>query len=202
MQGLTAEEKEKPKAPQTPIIDEQKLIKTIPSTIRAINETTTTQSSQTIDIPTAGIVQQQQQLTQVHTQQQQQPQPIHLHAAQQIQHIQVQHQPQQQQQISSVHLQQAQPTHHHQQQQQQQQLSSNVVSTATAANTAVLSSSKKRKITFSDDDDNIYTTETVDYAVKDDTGIVKSKLEQVKQIMLNKIFVSFSYRNDFPSRYR
>ncbi|XP_073833275.1 uncharacterized protein isoform X2 [Musca autumnalis] len=48
VQGLTSEEKEKPKPP-TPVLDDQKLMKSIPSTIRAVNDATA--ATQTIDIP-------------------------------------------------------------------------------------------------------------------------------------------------------
>lgn len=74
VQGLTSEEKEKKEAPRT--INEEQIIKTIPSTIRAVTENVT-QSSQTIEIP-AIITQhtaqqtQQQHATQQTTQQQQQ----------------------------------------------------------------------------------------------------------------------------------
>lgn len=163
VQGLTAEEKEKPKLPPTPIIDEQKLIKTIPSTIRAVNDVTTaTQTTpQTIEIPTATILQQ--------TQPQQHTATQHHHVQTQIQHIQVQHQSQPHVQTQ---VQQQQTTHqlqHHQQQQLQQTHLGALPSTNTI---------KKRKMTFSDDDDNIYTTEGVDYGVKDDSSIVKSKKEK------------------------
>ncbi|XP_034490946.1 protein bric-a-brac 1 isoform X2 [Drosophila innubila] len=215
VQGLTAEEKEKPQLPVAPLISEHKLIKTIPSTIRAVNEqqqhhhqqqqqqqhhqqqqqqqqvavATVGQAqsaTQTIEIPTATLLQatatqvqtqvaavaaaqlQVQQSQHQHQQQQQQQQHHHVQSTQ-IQHIQVQAAPPQQQQQQQ---QQQQP----QQQQQQQQVAAqaqhltitNTVSLPTANNV------KKRKITFSDDDDNIYTTETVDYAVKDEQTIVKT----------------------------
>ncbi|XP_004527403.1 modifier of mdg4 isoform X2 [Ceratitis capitata] len=161
VQGLTAEEKEKPKLPPTPIIDEQKLIKTIPSTIRAVNDVTTaTQTTpQTIEIPTATILQQTQPQQQQHTATQ------HHHVQTQIQHIQVQHQPQ-------THVQtqvQQQQTTTHQLQHQHQQIQQTHLGTLPSTNTI-----KKRKMTFSDDDDNIYTTEGVDYGVKDDSTIVKT----------------------------
>ncbi|XP_011179932.1 modifier of mdg4 isoform X2 [Zeugodacus cucurbitae] len=166
VQGLTAEEKEKPKLPPTPIIDEQKLIKTIPSTIRAVNDVTTaTQTTpQTIEIPTATILQQTQPQQQQHTATQ------HHHVQTQIQHIQVQHQPQTHVQTVQTQVQQQQTTTHQlQHHQQQQQLQQTHLSALPSSNTI-----KKRKMTFSDDDDNIYTTEGVDYGVKDDSSIVKT----------------------------
>ncbi|XP_073847081.1 uncharacterized protein [Musca autumnalis] len=45
---VQSEEKEKPKPP-TPVLDDQKLMKSIPSTIRAVNDATA--ATQTIDIP-------------------------------------------------------------------------------------------------------------------------------------------------------
>lgn len=166
VQGLTAEEKEKPKLPPTPIIDEQKLIKTIPSTIRAVNDVTTaTQTTpQTIEIPTATILQQTQPQQQQHTATQ------HHHVQTQIQHIQVQHQPQPHVQTVQTQVQQQQTTTHQLQHHQQQQLQQTHLGALPSTNTI-----KKRKMTFSDDDDNIYTTEGVDYGVKDDSSIVKSK---------------------------
>ncbi|XP_017476023.1 PREDICTED: modifier of mdg4 isoform X2 [Rhagoletis zephyria] len=161
VQGLTSEEKEKPKLPPTPIIDEQKLIKTIPSTIRAVNDvaTSTQTTPQTIEISTANILQQPQSQQQQHTTTQ------HHHVQTQIQHIQVQHQPQ-----SHVQTQVQQQTATHQlQHHQHQQLQQTHLGTLPSTNTI-----KKRKMTFSDDDDNIYTTEGVDYGVKDDSTIVKS----------------------------
>ncbi|XP_039960528.1 modifier of mdg4 isoform X2 [Bactrocera neohumeralis] len=165
VQGLTAEEKEKPKLPPTPIIDEQKLIKTIPSTIRAVNDVTTaTQTTpQTIEIPTATILQQTQPQQQHHTATQ------HHHVQTQIQHIQVQHQPQPHVQTVQTQVQQQQTTTHQLQHHQQQQLQQTHLGALPSTNTI-----KKRKMTFSDDDDNIYTTEGVDYGVKDDSSIVKT----------------------------
>lgn len=197
VQGLTAEEKEKPKPP-TPIIEEHKLMKSIPSTIRAVNDTTATQ---TIDIPLlhTTTTTQQIQLSQLQNQTQttsvpqQQQHPQQHHVQTQIQHIQVhqnispatttQHQVsaasahhtphQQHQQIQVQHQ-----VHHTAQQQQSSQAQQVQVTTQPAqlsANIVTLpaatsNSLKKRKITFSDDDDNIYTTETVD-----EQTIVKSK---------------------------
>ncbi|TMW54283.1 hypothetical protein DOY81_000638 [Sarcophaga bullata] len=186
VQGLTAEEKEKPKPP-TPIIEEHKLMKSIPSTIRAVNDTTATQ---TIDIPLlhTTTTTQQIQIPQLQTQTQSGsvPQQQQHHVQTQIQHIQVhqntspatttQHQVttaathhtqhQQHQQIQVQHQVQHHTTQQQQSSQPQQvqvttqptQLSANIV-TLPAATT---NSMKKRKITFSDDDDNIYTTEAVD----------------------------------------
>jgi len=70
VQGLTAEEKEKPQIPVAPLISEHKLIKTIPSTIRAVNEEQQQQqqqqvsnvaqaqtATQTIEIPAATLLQ-------------------------------------------------------------------------------------------------------------------------------------------------
>ncbi|XP_017048236.1 modifier of mdg4 isoform X2 [Drosophila ficusphila] len=191
VQGLTAEEKEKPQLPVAPLISEHKLIKTIPSTIRAVNEQQQQQqqvanvpqaqsATQTIEIPTATLLQAttasqvQSQVVaaaaaaaqQLQVQQQQQQQHHHHHGqTTQIQHIQVQSAPppqQQQQQQSQQQQQQTTPV-------QTQHLT---ITNAVALPTA--SSVKKRKITFSDDDDNIYTTETVDYAVKDEQTIVKT----------------------------
>ncbi|XP_067641817.1 modifier of mdg4 isoform X2 [Eurosta solidaginis] len=167
VQGLTAEEKEKPKLPPSPIIDEQKLIKTIPSTIRAVNDVTTSTQTipQTIDIPTANILQQSQ------TQQQQHNTTTTQH--QHVQHIQLQQPQTHVQAVQTVQTQGQQQQHsttsHHLQHQQQQQLQQTHLTTLPSTNTM-----KKRKITFSDDDDNIYTTEGVDYGVKDDSTIVKT----------------------------
>ncbi|XP_068139690.1 modifier of mdg4 isoform X2 [Drosophila tropicalis] len=211
VQGLTAEEKEKPQLPVAPLISEHKLIKTIPSTIRAVNEQQLQQqqqqhhqqqqqqqqqqvngaSTQTIEIPTATLLQataasqvQTQvaaaQLQQVQQTQQQQQQQHHHHHVQntQIQHIQVQSappQPQQQQQQPPQQQQQQQTQT--QQQQQQQATTQHQTQHLTITNAVTLptaSSVKKRKITFSDDDDNTYTTETVDYVVKDEQTIVKT----------------------------
>lgn len=206
VQGLTSEEKEKPKPP-APIIEDNKLIKTIPSTIRAVNDNATaTQAATqtTLEIPTANLLQataQQLQVSQQLHQHQQQPQSQsqsqHQHHVQtQIQHIQVQQQHQQPQhnpttgqqvhhQVTTVQqgqhqtLQLQQVTHHSTQQPTQQvqvntqpQLSTAGIVTLPATHQNTL---KKRKITFSDDDDNIYTAETVDYGVKDEQTIVKSK---------------------------
>ncbi|XP_030380942.1 modifier of mdg4 [Scaptodrosophila lebanonensis] len=201
VQGLTAEEKEKPQLPVVPLISEHKLIKTIPSTIRAVSEhqqvgvagvAQTQTATQTIEIPTATLLhttaatqvattaqlqvqqpqQQQQQQQQVAQQQQQQQQQQHHHVqTTQIQHIQVQAAPQQQQQQVTQQQQQQQ-----QQQPQQQQQSAGQPQHLTITNAVTLPAAntvKKRKITFSDDDDNIYTTETVDY-VKEEPTIVKA----------------------------
>ncbi|KAM7349161.1 uncharacterized protein ACRADG_008209 isoform 2-T3 [Cochliomyia hominivorax] len=187
VQGLTAEEKEKPKPPAV-LIEEQKLMKSIPSTIRAVNDATT--ATQTIDIPLLHTTSTTQQIqipqlqTQTQTQsvpqqqQQHQQQQHHQHHVQtQIQHIQV-HQntsPATTHQVGTVaghphHSQQLQVHHQVQQQQQSsqtQQVQVNTQQTQLSANIVTLptttgNSMKKRKITFSDDDDNIYTTETVD----------------------------------------
>lgn len=172
VQGLTAEEKEKPKPP-TPLIEEQKLMKSIPSTIRAVNDATT--ATQTIDIPLLHATTTQQiQIPQLQTQTQtttvpqQQQQQQHHHVQTQIQHIQVH---QNTSPTTHHHTQQLQVQHQVQQQQQQtsqtQQVQVNTQPTQLSANIVTLpattgNSMKKRKITFSDDDDNIYTTETVD----------------------------------------
>ncbi|KNC28653.1 Broad-complex core protein isoforms 1/2/3/4/5 [Lucilia cuprina] len=181
VQGLTAEEKEKPKPP-APLIEEQKLMKSIPSTIRAVNDATT--ATQTIDIPLLHTTTQQIQIPQLQTQTQtttvpQQQQQQHHHVQTQIQHIQV-HQntsPATTHQVTTVtgHQQQLQVQHqvqqqqhqHHQQSSQTQQVQVTTQPTQLSANIVTLpattgNSMKKRKITFSDDDDNIYTTETVD----------------------------------------
>lgn len=74
VQGLTSEDKEKKEVPRT--LTEEQIIKTIPSTIRAVTENVT-QSSQTIEIPaiitqhTTQQTQQQQHAQQQTTQQQQ-----------------------------------------------------------------------------------------------------------------------------------
>ncbi|XP_065366220.1 modifier of mdg4 isoform X1 [Calliphora vicina] len=180
VQGLTAEEKEKPKPP-VPLIEEQKLMKSIPSTIRAVNDATT--ATQTIDIPLLHTTNTQQiQIPQLQTQTQTtsvpQQQQQHHHVQTQIQHIQVhqntspttthqvntvQHHSQHQQQLQVQH----QVQHQQQQSSQTQQVQVNTQPTQLSANIVTLpattgNSMKKRKITFSDDDDNIYTTETVD----------------------------------------
>ncbi|KAH8408806.1 hypothetical protein KR009_000565 [Drosophila setifemur] len=212
VQGLTAEEKEKPQLPLAPLISDNKLIKTIPSTIRAVSEhqqqqhqqqqqqqqvTQAQSGTQTIEIPTATLLQpttasqvQSQvaaaaaaaaaaasQLQHQHQQQQHQQQQQQHHHVQtaQIQHIQVQSAPPPQQQQQQQQSQQSQQ----QQSQQQQQQQTNPVQHLTITNAVALqaaNSVKKRKITFSDDDDNIYTTETVDYAVKDEQTIGKSDM--------------------------
>ncbi|XP_017852013.1 modifier of mdg4 isoform X2 [Drosophila busckii] len=205
VQGLTAEEKEKPQLPVAPLISEHKLIKTIPSTIRAVNEqqhqqqqqqqqqvagvtgvTQAQNATQAIEIPqptllqaTATQVQAQVAaapcVQQVQQPQQQQQQQQHHHVqSTQIQHIQVQTATTQQQQQPQQQQPQQQPQ---QQQQQQQQATAQAQHLTTITNSVALSAAstvKKRKITFSDDDDNMYTTETVDYAVKDEQTIVKS----------------------------
>lgn len=189
VQGLTAEEKEKPKPP-APLLEEQKLIKSIPSTIRAVNDTTT--ATQTIDIPMLQTTTQQIQIPQIQGQPQTQTtqsvphqQQQQHHVQTQIQHIQVhqntspastsQHQITNHQVATSTghqHQAQHQPQQQlqvqHQQQVQTQQVQVNPHPTQLSANivtmpsTHTTSSMKKRKITFSDDDENIYTTETVD----------------------------------------
>ncbi|XP_017064126.1 modifier of mdg4 isoform X1 [Drosophila eugracilis] len=192
VQGLTAEEKEKPQLPVAPLISEHKLIKTIPSTIRAVNEQHQQQqqqqvasvaqaqsATQTIDIPTATLLQ-------ATTANQVQSQVVAAAAAAAQQQLQVQQQQQQHHhvqttQIQHIQVQSAPPPQQQPQQQQQQQQQSQQQQTTpvqaqhlTITNAVALPASKKRKITFSDDDDNIYTTETVDYAVKDEQTIVKT----------------------------
>ncbi|XP_013105217.2 modifier of mdg4 isoform X2 [Stomoxys calcitrans] len=191
VQGLTAEEKEKPKPP-TPVIDDEKLLKSIPSTIRAVNDNATA-TQQTIDIPLLQPTTQQLQMPALQTQTtvQNPSQHQHHHIQTQVQHIQIHQNTQstgnthqvtthqvttatgtghQQQHIQLQHTHAPQP---HQQQQQQTQNQPVQVTTQTgtlgtsivtlpAAATTTAGTMKKRKITFSDDDDNIYTTETVD----------------------------------------
>ncbi|XP_075159059.1 uncharacterized protein LOC142232213 isoform X2 [Haematobia irritans] len=188
VQGLTAEEKEKPKPP-TPVIDDEKLLKSIPSTIRAVNDNTVA-ATQTIDIP---LLPTQLQMPPLQTtvqnppQHQQQQQQQHHHLQPQMQHIQIHHNTQSTgnthqvttHQVSTAtvtttgHQQQhIQIQQHAPQQQQQTQnqpvqvtqpgtMTTNIV-TLPASATTTAGTMKKRKITFSDDDDNIYTTESVD----------------------------------------
>ncbi|XP_016981146.1 modifier of mdg4 isoform X2 [Drosophila rhopaloa] len=186
VQGLTAEEKEKPQLPVAPLISEHKLIKTIPSTIRAVNEqqqqvanvAQAQTATQTIEIPTATLLQ-----ATTASQVQSQVVAAAAAAAQQLQvQQQQQHHHVQTTQIQHIQVQSAPPPQQQQQQQQQQQSQQQQTTPVqtqhlTITNAVALpaaSSVKKRKLTFSDDDDNIYTTETVDYAVKDEQTIVKT----------------------------
>ncbi|XP_037937139.1 modifier of mdg4 isoform X2 [Teleopsis dalmanni] len=172
VQGLTTEEKEKPKAP--PPMEEQKLIKNMPSTtIRPITETGT--ATQTIDLPATSIIGHQ-------LQTQQQTSPQHHDVQTQVQQIQVQ--------SPQPTVPQAQTTHQLQQQQQQ-----HLQQTHIAQNTITLpaNSIKKRKITFSDDDDNIYTTETVDF-VKEEPSVVKCRISDSTEMA----FIRNNVKLDMP----
>ncbi|XP_026848296.1 broad-complex core protein isoforms 1/2/3/4/5 isoform X1 [Drosophila persimilis] len=191
VQGLTAEEKEKPQLPALPLSD-HKIIKTIPSTIRAVNDQQQQQqqqqqvpsvaqaqtATQTIEIPTATLLQataasqvQTQVAAAAQLQVQQQQQQAQSQSQQQHHHVQTN-------QIQHIQVQSAPPPPQQQQQQQtQQQLTQPVATTPqhlTITNAVALAAAKKRKLTFSDDDDNIYTTETVAYSGKDDQTIVKT----------------------------
>ncbi|XP_061399412.1 modifier of mdg4-like [Musca vetustissima] len=153
VQGLTAEEKEKPKPP-TPVLDDQKLMKSIPSTIRAVNDATA--ATQTIDIPLLQPHATQLQMPSLQTQTAQVQNTNHQHQQHhhhqqvptQIQNLQLHANPQNTGNQVTTHHQvttattghpqqhiQLQQQHHTHQQQQQQQTHSQPVQVTTQAGT-------------------------------------------------------------------